>query len=255
MSAWLGGIAVLVFALRSATGKLAPEDRGKLLAAVVGAFSTLAGIAIAVLIISGVVQSLVEVRTFPHLLDTAFGRAVLIKIAVALGIIALGYVNRSRLLPQLRSATTPGRAGLLLRRTLKTELALGLVALGATGALSGYAPSIAVSSGPYSAVAYVGPARMEVTVDPAKVGPNELHMYLFDRKSGAPFAKTKELTVTASLPSKGIAPISLSSHVAGPGHYVIDGATLGLKGKWTFTVTDRVSDFDEYQTNFTAPID
>src|SRR5262249_27603215 len=144
-------------------------------------FSALAGIAIAVLLISGVVQSIVEVRTFPHLLDTAFGRAVLIKILVVVGIIALGYVNRQRLLPALRAAAegaTPGRAGVLLRNTLRTELVLGLVALGATGALSGYQPSITVGSGPYSTTVLLGPARLEVTVDPAKIGVNQLHMYL-----------------------------------------------------------------------------
>ncbi len=255
MSAWLGGIAVLVLALRAATTQLDPGDRGRVLAAVVGRFSTLAGVAIATLIATGVIQGLVEVRTFPHLLDTAFGRAVLIKIAVALGIVGLGYVNRRRLLPRLRSATSPGRTGVLLRRTLRAELLLGLVALGATGALSTYAPSIAVSSGPYATSAIVGPARLEVTVDPAKVGPNQLHLYLFDRRTGAPFEATKELRVTAALPAKGIAPIAMSAHVAGPGHFVVDGATLGVKGKWTITVVDRVSDFDEYQTHFTAPIE
>jgi copper transport protein len=255
MSAWLGGIAVLVVALRSATVRLEPVERTRLLAAVVGRFSTLAGLAIAVLLLSGVVQGIVEVRTFAHLLDTAFGRAVLIKVIVALGIVALGYVNRQRLLPALRAAgATPGHAGVLLRRTLRAELALGLAAVGTTGALSGYAPSIAVSAGPYATNAIIGPARMEVTVDPARVGPNQLHMYLFDRRTGAPFQKTKELTVTAALPSKGIAPIALSPHVAGPGHFVVDGASLTPAGTWTLSVTDRVSDFDEYQTRFTAPI-
>jgi copper transport protein len=255
MSAWVGGIAVLVVALRSATARLEPVDRTRLLAAVVGRFSTLAGVAIAVLLLSGVVQGIVEVRTFAHLLDTAFGRAVLIKVAVALAIVALGYVNRQRLLPALRAASaTPGRAGVLLRRTLRAELALGLVALGTTGALAGYAPSIAVSTGPYSTSAIVGSARMEVTVDPARVGPNQLHMYLFDRRTGAPFEKTKELHVTAALPAKGIAPIMLNPHIAGPGHFVVDGASLTPAGTWTISVTDRVSDFDEYQTRFTAPI-
>ena len=141
------------------------------------------------------------------LFDTAFGRAVLIKIVVAPGIVALGYVNRQRVLPTLRAAgATPGRAGVLLRRTPRAELALGLVAIGASGALSGYAPSIAVSSGPYSTSSTLGPARMEVTVDPARVGPNQLHMHLFDRRTGAPFQKTKQLSVTAALPSKAIAP-------------------------------------------------
>ena len=46
----------------------------------------------------------------------------------------------------------------------------------------------------------------------------------------------------------------LHAHVAGPGHFVVDGATLPIAGKWTFQLTDRVSDFDEYQTRFTAPI-
>jgi len=254
MSAWLGGIAVLVLALRGATSRLEAGDRGRLLTAVVSRFSTLAGVAIAVLLASGIVQAIVEVRTFPHLLDTAFGRAVLIKIVVALGIVALGYVNRQRLLPALRRSDTPGRTGVLLRRTLTTELVLGVVALAATGALSTYAPSIAVSSGPYATSAVMGPLRLEVTVDPAKVGPNQLHLYLFDRKTGAPFDETKEIRVTAALPEKGIAPIAMTPHVAGPGHFVVDGASMPVKGKWAMSVVDRVSDFDEYEARFTAPI-
>ena len=140
MSAWLGGIAVLVLALRGAASRLEPADRGRLLTAVVGRFSALAGVAIAVLLASGVVQAIVEVRTFPHLLDTAFGRAVLIKVVAALGIVALGSVNRQRLLPALRRSETPGRAGVRLRRLLIIEFVLGAIAIGAAGALSTYAP-------------------------------------------------------------------------------------------------------------------
>ena len=258
MSAWLGGVAVLVLALRSATSELAPEQRTPLLATVVGRFSRLASVALPVLLLSGVVQAIVEVNSVSALLDSAFGRAVLIKVMLALGIIALGYINRQEHLPQLRQAaaehTAPGKAGVLLRRTLRFELALGLAALAATGALSSYAPSVAESSGPYATTANLGPARLEVTVDPAKVGPNQLHLYLFDRRSGAAFEATKELRVTAALPGKGIAPITLNPHVAGPGHYVVDGASLSVAGDWTIAVTDRVSDFDEYETKFTVPI-
>ena len=56
---------------------------------------------------------------------------------------------------------------------------------------------VAIDKGYYKA------EGLEVTVDPAKVGPNQLHLYLFDRKSGAPFEATKELRVTAALPSAG----------------------------------------------------
>jgi copper transport protein len=254
MSAWLGGIAVLVFALRAATAELEPDARTPLLAGVVGRFSLLATIALPLLLLSGVVQSIIEVGSFGALLDTAFGRAVLIKIVVALAIVGLGYVNRQRMLPALRRAATPGRTGVLLRRTLRAELALGLVALAATGALSSYAPSVAESSGPYATSVTVGPARVEVTVDPAKVGPNQLHLYLFDAKTGAPFEQTEELTVSAEMPEKQIAKIALSPHVAGPGHYVVDGASLGVEGEWTIHTVIRVSDFVQYETPFQVPI-
>ena len=152
------------------------------------------------LILSGVVQSIIEVGSFPALLDTAFGRSVLIKIVVALAIVAIGFVNRQKLVPALKRAaaghTSPGRAGVLIRRTLRFELVLGLTALAATGALSSYAPSVAESAGPFSTNVNIGPARLEATVDPAKVGPNEMHFYLFDRKTGAPFEGTEELRVT-----------------------------------------------------------
>jgi copper transport protein len=256
ISAWLGGVAVLVFALRSATSSLPAAERTPLLATVVGNFSALAGPALALVLLTGAIQGIIEVGAFGALLDSAFGRAVLIKVVVALGIVALGAVNRQRLLPALRAATgSPGQTGVLLRRTLRAELALGLVALAATGALSGYAPSTSESSGPYSSDQIVGPARVEITVDPARIGPNELHLYLFNRTSGAPYTAAKDLTITAALPSKHIAKLALSPHVAGPGHYVVNGASFGVAGKWTITATIRVSDFDEFSKAFAVPIE
>jgi copper transport protein len=257
VSAWLGGIAVLVLVLRTATRSVPEAERTPLLATVVGRFSALATIALPVLWLTGAAQAIVEVRTFPHLLDTGFGRAVLIKVVLAAAIAALGNANRSRNLPALKRAAagaSPGRAGVNLRQALRAEFALGLGALAATGALSGYAPSIASSSGPFANDVSFGPIRAEVTIDPAKAGPNEAHLYLFDRRTGAPFTRTKQLTITAGLPRHGIAPIPLSAHVAGPGHYVIDGATFAAGGDWTVTLTDRVSAFDQYETHFTVPI-
>jgi copper transport protein len=254
MSAWLGGIAVLVFAVRSATASLAPEQRTPLLATVVGNFSTLAGPALAFLLLTGVIQGVIEVARFGALLDTAFGRTVLIKVIVALAIVAAGAYNRQKLMPALRATTgAPGQTGVILRRMLRFELLLGALAIGATGALSSYAPSTAMSSGPYATTVNVGPTRMEVTVDPARVGPNQLHIYLFDRRTGAAFTATKELRITAS--TAKIAKLTLNSHIAGPGHYVVDGASLPTKGDWTIEATVRVSDFDEYAQRFKVPID
>jgi copper transport protein len=207
---------------------------------------------------SDIVRGLVEVRTVPTLVETAFGRAMLVKVVLFAGIVALGWVNRRWLLPALtraaRDGEPPGHAGALLRRTLRAELLHGLAALAATGALAGYPPSIAEGTGPFAGNADIGPARLEMTVDPARLGPNEMHVYLFDRRDGRQFDETKELTVTAQLPEKGIAPIELEATRAGPGHYLVSGATFGVKGDWTVKIASRVSDFDEFRAKVRVPV-
>ena len=55
------------------------------------------------------------------------------------------------------------------------------------------------------------------------------------------------------MPEKQIAKIALSPHVAGPGHYVVDGASFGVAGEWTIDTVIRVSDFVQYETPFTGP--
>ena len=100
----------------------------------------------------------------------------------------------------------------------------------------------------------MGPIELQTTVDPARVGANQLHVYLFDARSGAPYTKTKELTVHASLPSKGIGPLHAMMRKAGPGHYVANTLQLVPGGDWKLDVTDRVSDFDEYTTTLKVPV-
>jgi copper transport protein len=253
MAAWLGGIAVLALALRSATQRLDPDERLRLLVAVVSRFSLLAGVAFAVLFVSGAVQGIVEVASVSALFDTAFGRAVLIKLVLFGTLVAIGWVNRYRILPALRAAGgSPRRAGVLLRQTLRMELAIGVAVLAVTGALAGYPPSTTATSGPVAREATVGPARLQLTVDPAAVGLNELHIYLFDSRSGAQYDRAKETTLDAELPGR-IAKLPLDIRKAGPGHYIGTGS-LGVAGDWHLTLTVRVSDFDEYTTHLTVPI-
>ena len=58
----------------------------------------------------------------------------------------------------------------------------------------------------------------------------------------------------ASLPGRRVAPTELDARRAGPGHYVVTSAPLGLEGDWRVEVVARVSDFDEYRTTVKVPI-
>jgi copper transport protein len=258
MSAWLGGVVLLLVCVPAATRALGPSDRSRLLAAVLVRFSTLALAAVAVLAATGTTQAILEVRHLDALTGSAFGRSVLIKSALLLVLVGFGAINRRRVVPAMRrlaaAAASPGGPGRLLRLTLRSEVALVLVVLGVTGALTGYAPPTSADEGPQSVSKRMGPLDLELTLDPARVGVNEMHIYLFRARDGAPFTATKELSVRLSQPGKGIGPIDARLRPAGPGHFLADALTLSPGGVWQIEVTDRVSDFDQYSTKATVHV-
>ncbi|MCW2997624.1 MAG: copper resistance protein CopC, partial [Solirubrobacterales bacterium] len=262
MSVWFGGLCALLLLLPRATAALEPEDRTRLLAAVLGRFSPLALGCVFALQLTGTIQSVLYLDAFGDLLHDAFGRAVLVKIVLLLVLVGLGAVNRQRVLPRLRALAagggTPGPVGHLLRRTLRLEVGTILVVLAVTGALVGYAPPGATAGGPskggVNVTKRLGPLDLEVTTDPARVGPNTMHVYMFDARTGRPFDGTKELTIVGRQTDKGIGPLPVTFAKTGPGHYTAHGFQLVPGGTWTFQVQDRVSDFDQYTTSFTVDV-
>jgi copper transport protein len=257
MAVWLGGLTALLFVLPAGTRRLDPAERSRLLAAALARFSPLALIAVAAILLTGLVQAYVYVRHLDALLETGYGRAVLAKLILLAAVIAIGAYNRRRSLPRLNRLAAgdeaPGRAGQLLRRALRGEVALLVVVLGVTAALASYAPPVSAQAGPFSAESSFGPIQLELSVEPARVGANQIHLYLFDARSGAPFAAVKQLQVTAALPGKGIS-LPLEPRFAGPGHYTIPSAFLNPGGEWRLTVAVRVSAFDEYASSVEVPV-
>jgi copper transport protein len=249
-SVWVGGIACLLLVLPAATHQLKGPDRSRLLLATLARFSPLALGGVIAIAVSGVVQAYIDVRSLNGLLHSTYGALIIVKIALLLVLIGLGWVNRERVIPALERLTStggsPGGVGVLARRTMRSELTLMLVVFGVTAALIGYAPPIDAASGPFSANTTLGPLELEMTVDPARVGLNTIHLYLIDAKNGTQFTATKELVATADLPSKGIGPLPLRANLAGPGHYVLNTVALSPGGTWEIQITDRVSEFEQY---------
>jgi len=259
MSVWIGGLAMLLFVLRGAMKPLQLVDRGRLLASVLVRFSMIAGLCVAVVLLTGIVQSLVYVRNLDNLLHTEYGQLLLAKIAVFVVLIAIGGYNRQRSVPRLETIAaggeTPGRAGVLLRRALRGEVLLAAVVLGITGTLAGFAPATATSApaGPFATTEMIGPAQIQLTVEPAKVGMNLVHLYLLDPKTGAQWDRAHGVRIKLVQPEKDIE-LDATTRKGGPGHYVIDAAVLSTDGTWDVQVAARVSEFDEYATTIEVPI-
>jgi copper transport protein len=257
-SLWVGGIACLLIALPGATRRLEGGERSRLLLATLARFSPIALGSVVVIAVTGVIQAYIDVRSFHGLFHTTYGALIVVKVVLLASLIGLGWVNRARVIPALErivgDGRSPGGIGGLARRTLRSEFMLMMCVFGVTAALISYAPPIDAASGPFSITTTIGPAELEMTLEPAKVGLNTVHIYLINAKNGTQFTATKELMVMAKLPSKGIGPLTLDAIPAGPGHYVLNSTVLSPGGTWDIEIMDRTSEFEQHNRVVKVPI-
>lgn len=221
-------------------------------------FSPIALGSVIAIAITGVIQAYIDVRSVHALFDTTYGLLVVAKVVLLLLLIGLGAVNRQRVIPALwrlvDRSQAPGEVGAEARRSFRAEIVLMAVVFGVTAALVSYAPPIDAAQGPFAINTTLGPTELEMTVEPAEIGLNTIHLYLINAKDGSQFTGTKQLTVTADLRSKQIGPLPLKATLSGPGHYTLAGAQLSPGGTWEIEITDRVSAFDQYTKTISVPI-
>jgi copper transport protein len=141
---WIGGLLMLVFAVYPATSSLAHTHRVRVLAPAVSRFSSMAVIAVGLLVASGLFRSWEEVRTVEALTGTDYGVTLLSKVAAFAPMLGLGGFNRLWLKPRLERAASspeaPGAPVVSFKRLMSLELALAAVVLALTAALTDLSP-------------------------------------------------------------------------------------------------------------------
>jgi copper transport protein len=142
---WLGGLVGLL-ALWPAVLRLAGDDRLRLGAGVVVRFSALALTAVTVIVVTGVYRLLAEIGSPGDLVDTGYGRALLVKLGLFAVLLCFGGYNRLVLHPRMERAALgldPDDRGATaaLGRSVRAELALAALVLGAVAVLVSLPPA------------------------------------------------------------------------------------------------------------------
>ena len=88
---------------------------------------------------------------------------------------------------------------------------------------------------------------------PAQVGPNTIHLYLFD-PDGRPADIAETITLELSLPVADLGPITREATRAGPAHFQLDTSDLAVAGDWTLEVHARVDRFTEATGTAEVPV-
>lgn len=251
-SAWAGMVLILGAAWMR-TRSVPRRDRPALLASVLGRFSQAAVVAVALLLFTGGVNAVIEVRSVGDLVDTGYGRALLAKLLLLLPLLAVAGLNAYLFRPRLSAAAGRRRAAAawdelerLLGRTVRLEGALLIGVLLAVAVLVQLVPTRAGLSAPVQASGKfvgqreVGDLGVTLVVDPNQPGNNTFEVYV----TGA--ADTVErVRLYFESQRAGGAPASLLLDAANPPtFYVGEGPYLAQAGDWKVTVDLRRTTVD-----------
>lgn len=251
---WFGGLLVLIGVVR--TRRDEEDEIGA--ADAVRKFSGLALWSVAVVAVAGGVLAWMEVgASLDALTTTTYGRLLMAKVALVLIVLGLAAWNRQRLIPALPEVGDSLRAGAdeaappgpapwrQLMGIVGAEVVLICFVLGATAVLTNVTPAKeAVTSGPVTVSAPLGAGTMDVVVDPATAGRNDIHVYI-KTKAGRPDPRYKTATIRLELPSKNIGPEERTPKRYGPGHFRLVGTDLTYAGEWNLTVVVQPDRFTE----------
>ncbi|MGW7540320.1 copper resistance CopC/CopD family protein [Streptomyces sp. NPDC054770] len=159
-------------------------------------------------------------------------------------------------------APSAGHHQAALRRSVLAEVAIGVAVLGITtiltGTLPGRAAAEAAESGtvsdttgiPAAAVAMVpfdvgtpnGHGKVQITLDPGRVGANSVQAVVFGPDNG--ISTVPELRLSFTLGAQKIGPLPANVTDRG-GYWAADSVNIPIAGEWTITMTVRVSDLDQ----------
>lgn len=252
MAYWIGGLVVLLAVLPSA------DPAG--LRDVVPRFSRRAFISVVLIVASGVLQSWRQLGSLDAVTSSSYGRILLVKVAAVAVMVGLAGLSR-RLVrramaggPPERSESgvpvavgaavaEPGDLRRSLRRTVLGEVATALVVLAATAMLVDAAPPPRVASGPFDAQVTMGTLQADVVIDPPRVGPSSLHIYLATAQ-GQP-ASVAEVTADLTQPPALSDPLPVKFTRITQNHFVANDLDFPFAGRWTVLLKARVGDFDE----------
>ncbi|MEU6596277.1 copper resistance CopC/CopD family protein [Streptomyces flaveolus] len=167
----------------------------------------------------------------------------------------------------------PNRFG--LRRSVLAEAGVAIVLLAVTTALTQTEPgrteqeakaatSASEGSGtstpsgaltldmPFDTGGTDGKGVVSIDLDPARVGGNEMHVYV-QRPNGRAF-DVPEVKVSFTLEAKKIGPLPVNPDHIATGHWSANGVQIPVAGDWKIAVTVRTSDIDQVTVSKNAQI-
>jgi copper transport protein len=229
---WVGALMPLGALLKRGEGQVALVR-----------FSRAIPFAIVPLLVSGITLAVIQVGRPEALITTAYGRVLLIKLALVAVLLLLAAFNRWRLTGAAERGEPTATRRLVVAILIEGALALGVLAAVATWRFTPPPRALeAAAAQPASVHIHTEKAMAEVEFAPGHAGPVSASIAILTGDFGP--LDAKEVTLTLANPAAGIEPIKRPAANAGNGTWRVDDLVIPVPGRWNVEVAILISDFD-----------
>jgi copper transport protein len=221
-----------------------------------------------VLVASGTLNALIQVPSAGALIDTAYGRALLVKLGVVAAVLAVAGLNAFYL--RERAAEDPGdtRIRSFLRRAVWAEAGIGIVVLLAAAILFQYPTSRQAEDADraaeeaaatqavvgYDVIQPAGDLDVNLTISPNSVGNNSFRVFLFAREGGD-IGDVTRVRLRFDPPSDDLAPSEIDLQPAELSAYHAVGPFITDPGSWVVHADVRRTGVDDITADFPVVIE
>ncbi|MFT4120946.1 copper resistance CopC/CopD family protein [Bradyrhizobium sp.] len=229
---WIGALAPLAVLVSKPAAPALP---------IVNRFSRIAMPVVAVLALSGFAIAIIQVEKWSALIETRYGLVLVVKLVLVLALLALAALNRFRLTPALAGNI---KAAPALKRSIQFEC---VIALGIFAVVAGWRftppPRTIMPETPLALHIHTDKAMFQVLVSPGKAGLDDFVLQLMTADAAPLIAK--EVTLTLSLPERGIEPMERSAELGPDGYWHLRRVELPFAGRWHVRIDALVTDFEK----------
>ena len=231
---WVGALAPLAVMARRRNDDLPRALRQ---------FSAIAMPLVALLVLSGLVLSVIQLGSVRALIETQYGILLSIKLSLVILLLALAALNRFLFTPAVVADYENTRP---LLGSILTECVLVVCILAVVAGWRFTPPpraAIVPVAAPLSIHIHTDAAMFQVLVSPGRVGSNDFVLQLMT--GDAALLPAKEATLILSLPERGIEPMERRATLGPDGYWHVRGVALPLPGRWHMQIDALVTDFQK----------
>ncbi len=236
---WIGGLVSLVIAIRgNAESRIESVRR----------FSAVAAASVPVLVAAGLLSALIQIPNVNGIVDTGWGAAFLIKIAILLALFSAAGVNAFFLRPRDESAD--GQDSALAKRfgrMMRLEALLGLSVIAVSAVLTqlpspaSAQPEIEQKDNTIVETFSRGEIIASLEFSPNLVGFNTWTATI----TGAQDNPVEALLLRFRYADRSVGPVTVPATRMSEGRFQLEGAYFGLPGTWTVEMELRRATGDD----------